>query len=91
MVDLLHEVWRETCDGTELESLCLAGPDGDDARKLLAPGARLIHAFTAGSHFEAMTTYHRFLGREPYTTVDASWDHEPYPIEWLERQSSARK
>ena len=69
MVGLLHEIWLETRDGMELESLSLAGPDGDDAHKLFAPGARLVHTFTAGSYFEAMTIYHRFLGREPYTTI----------------------
>jgi hypothetical protein len=90
MVDLLHEIWLRTEDGMELESCCLAGPDGDDARKLLAPGARLIHTFTAGSYFEAMTIYHRFLGGAPYTTIQA-WDHEPYPAEWLERQNAAKK
>jgi hypothetical protein len=49
MVDLLHEIWVETRDGMELESCCLAGPDGDSARKLLAPGARLVHTFTPGA------------------------------------------
>jgi hypothetical protein len=90
MVDLLHEIWVETCDGMELESLCRAGPDGDGARKLLAPNARLIHTFAAGSYFEAMTLYHRYLDRPPYTTVH-SMDHEPYPAEWLERQNSTKK
>jgi hypothetical protein len=90
MVDLLHEIWVETRDGMELESCCLAGPDGDSARKLLAPSARLVHTFTAGSYFEAMTIYHRFLGRTPYATIH-SLDHEPYPAEWLGRQHSTKK
>ena len=90
MVDLLHEIWVETEDGMELESLVLAGPDGDGARKLLAPNARLIHTFTAGSYFESMTIYHRYLGRPPYTTIH-SMDYEPYPAEWLERQNSTKK
>ncbi|MBX9823545.1 MAG: hypothetical protein K2Y27_00990 [Xanthobacteraceae bacterium] len=59
MADLLHEIWVETCDGTERESLCLAGPDGDDARRLHARNARLVHTFATGSPFAAMTHDHR--------------------------------
>src|SRR5258708_7976441 len=89
MVNLLHEIWIEPDNkGHPLEeSCCLAGPDGDGLRGLLAPTARLVHTFWAGSHFEAMTIYHRYLGREPYTT-DHDWDYSPYPMEWLERQRS---
>ena len=44
MVELLHEIWVEHGeDGQALESCCLAGPDGDDFRQLLEPGARLVH------------------------------------------------
>ncbi len=90
MVDLVHEVWMDADDeGQSLESCCLAGPDGEAFRKLLSPSARLIHTFTAGSHFEAMKSYHQFLGREPYATDQPS-DYLPYPAEWRERQISAR-
>jgi hypothetical protein len=87
MARLIHEVWVEVVDGMTLESCCLAGPRGNDQRALLAPGARLIATFEAGCHYEAMTTYHRLLGREVYTTKHA-WDHEPYPEEWLAEQQS---
>ncbi len=43
--------------------------------------------FWAGSHYEAMTTYHQFLGHEEYTTKHAG-DYEPYPSDWRERQKS---
>lgn len=74
--------------GSMLESCCLAGPDGDGHRKMFAQNARLVHTFTAGSHFEAMTIYYRFIGRGPYTT-EFQWDYESYPAEWLARQKSA--
>lgn len=86
MTKLLHEIWEEP-DGQDnwLPGLCLAGPDGDDFRKLLAPGARCVRRFEAGSHVDAMTIYHDYLGREPYTTAHAQ-DHAPYPQEWSVRQ-----
>jgi hypothetical protein len=68
-----------------LHTCCLAGPQGDDCRHTLAPNARLLTSFEAGSHFEAMTIYHRGLGREPYSTNEA-WDYEPYPEDWLVEQ-----
>ncbi len=82
MAILKHEVWRGT-DG--LPMCCLAGPDGDNARRLLGEDATLVWTFEAGSHFEAMTRYNEFLGREPYTTNQSS-DHAPYPDTWLQRQ-----
>lgn len=89
MVQLLHEIWTEPdAEGRLLESCCLAGPDGDDFRRQLSPEAKLVHTFTAGSHFEAMTIYNRRLGRGPYTTEHAQ-DFEPYPDEWQVRQQRA--
>lgn len=90
MVELRHEIWVDGGEsGAELEGCCLAGPDGDGFRRRLAPSARLLHTFEAGSHFEAMCTYHRLVGREPYSS-DLAQDHAPYPAEWLERQNSAK-
>lgn len=86
MAVLVHEVWEEAIDGTVLHACCLAGRLGEDCRRVLAPGARLLTTFKAGSHFEAMTLYHRFLDREPYCT-DQAWDHQPYPEDWLVEQS----
>jgi hypothetical protein len=88
MAILAHEIWEEPDgDGGWLQGLCLAGPDGEAFRSLQTPAARLVQVFTADSHFEAMTIYHRILGREPYTTADAS-DHEAYPDAWAERQQA---
>jgi hypothetical protein len=86
MTKLLHEVWEEPDgQGNWLPGLCLAGPDGEDFRKTLAPGARCVRRFEAGSHFDAMTVFHDYLGREPYTTAHAQ-DHASYPQEWRARQ-----
>ena len=81
MNELVHEIWESTENGMVLDSCCLAGPLGDGARQYLAENARLLTTFRAGSHFEAMTFYHRYLGREAYTTP-FDWDYEPYPAEW---------
>ncbi len=89
MARLMHEVWEDPDeDGQMLESVCLAGPDGDDARALLSPGARLVTTFSAGSHFEAMTRYYAMYDRGEYITDQAS-DHEPYPEEWAAVQRKA--
>jgi hypothetical protein len=86
MVELIHEIWVEPDEnGQLLESCCLAGPEGDGFRRQLSSKAHLVHTFTAGSHFEAMTIYCRLLGRGTYTTEHA-WDFTPYPEEWRERQ-----
>jgi hypothetical protein len=83
---LLLEVWEDFGDeGEALPGLCYAGPLGDDLRSLLGPKARLLTTFEAGSHYEAMTIYHRIVGYEPYTT-DQPWDYQPYPEEWLTQQ-----
>jgi hypothetical protein len=90
MAKLLLEVWERVEDGMVLHACCYAGPLGDDHRSMMPTNARLITTFTAGSHFEAMTIYHRILGREPYTTKEP-WDYEPYPEEWRETQQSANR
>lgn len=82
---LVHEMW-EKADG--LTMVCLAGPDGEGARLLLGPGARLVWTFEAGSHVEAMSLYYARKGWGEYTTVYAR-DREPYPSEWIRRQTAA--
>jgi len=78
---LVHEVWEAVDEtGMVLHTCCLAGPLGDGCRVTLAPAARLIAAFEAGCHSEAMTIYNLLLGREAYCTDQAS-DHQPYPEE----------
>ncbi len=86
MPKLIHEVWEEIGDGgMVLHTCCLVGPKGDGCRRMLSQMARMITTFEASSHFEAMTIYHQFLGREPYAAVQA-WDYEPYPDDWLSQQ-----
>jgi hypothetical protein len=85
MAVLVHEVWEAVSGGMILHACCLAGPRGDGCRQHLEPGARLLTTFEAGSHFEAMTIYNRYLGREPYATNEP-WDYQPYPDEWLAPQ-----
>ncbi len=84
MAVLVHEVWEELSEGMVLHSCCFAGPLGDAQRKFMGPGARLLTTFEAGSHFEAMVIYHRYLG-ESYTTNQPQ-DYEAYPYEWLKAQ-----
>ncbi len=81
----MHEVWEGGSDGMILHACCLVGPGGDGCRGSLEPGARRLTTFAAGSHFEAMTVYNCYLGREPYTTCEP-WDYQPYPDEWLAEQ-----
>jgi hypothetical protein len=56
---------------------------------MLEPDARLLTTFEAASHFEAMTIYHRYLGREGYQKV-LEEDSLPYPAEWYHEQNAAR-
>ncbi len=76
---LKHELWEDKDSGGY--TLCLAGPRGEDARKTLGHKAKLIWTVEAGSHFEAMTAYYRFMEWGEYTT-DQAWDMQPYPEEW---------
>jgi hypothetical protein len=85
MARLIHELWEEPGG---LTAVCLAGPDGDGGRRSLAQNSRLVSVFEAGSHFEAMTTYHERMGWAPYATTEAG-DREPYPESWAERQRAA--
>ena len=87
MTELVHEIWLDA-DGHH--GCCLAGPAGEDFRRLLDARARLIHALSASSHFNAMQIYNAYLGREPYTT-DQSWDFDPYPESWKAAQDSKER
>jgi hypothetical protein len=82
MRKLVHEIWEEVeTDGTTY-TCCFAGQKGEACRRMLGANARLLTTFEAGSHFEAMTFYNRYLGYERYTT-DQAGDYEPYPDEWF--------
>jgi hypothetical protein len=56
MARLKHELWESPGQFT----YCLAGPDGDAARALLDPGARLVWnlPFTEGFSAEGYTRGH---------------------------------
>jgi hypothetical protein len=83
---LLHEVWIEVGVGGEsLPSLLLAGPLGDESRRLLGPNAQQVATLSAANHFEAMTAYYRLMGWGEYTT-DQPDDYAPYPSEWFDSQ-----
>ena len=53
-----HELWIEN---ENRQTFCLTGSHGDSARSLLDPGAKLIWACEASSHFEAMTKYYEYM------------------------------
>jgi hypothetical protein len=89
MATLVHEIWQEPFTLGGGTAVCLAGPDGVDFRRTLAPGTRLVHRFKADSHFDAMTYYYGFERRGvAYTATHAS-DGAPYPEEWATRQRDA--
>ena len=87
MAALVHEIWETTEDGMVLHTCCLAGSLGAACRETLSADSRLLITFVAGCHFDAMTIYHSFLGREPYST-DHHDDYRAYPEEWLDIQCS---
>lgn len=70
-----HELWSNE---EELDTFCLAGEHGDDARKLLEPNSKLIWACEASSYFEAMTMYYEFRGWGEYTTDYPEHDKKTY-------------
>ncbi len=76
---LNHELWQ---DEEGLDTFCLSGKQGDEARKQLSPDAKLIWTIEAESHFEAMTAYYKFRGWGEYTT-NQERDMQPYPEKWL--------
>jgi len=91
MAILVHELWEwdESDEHGSGPLFCLAGPDGERARRELMPrGARLTWTVQAGSHYEAMSKYYAHMGWGEYTTNQDS-DSEPYPEEWLEKQQGA--
>lgn len=72
---MMHELWTNE-EGLDL--FCLAGQQGDSARGLLEPGARLVWSCEAGSHFEAMTQYYHYRGWGEYTTDSPEQDKQTY-------------
>ncbi|WP_133406750.1 hypothetical protein [Parashewanella tropica] len=70
-----HELWVEP-DG--LDTFCLSGEHGDDARDLLEPGSKLVWTCKANSHFEAMTKYYKFRDWGEYHTDYPEHDKKTY-------------
>ena len=60
-----HELWMES---EQEQTFCLAGPQGEAARALLSPSAKLVWTVEATSHFEAMTLYHQHMNWGPFAT-----------------------
>jgi hypothetical protein len=94
MAKLIHEIWEVIdASGQVLPSLGLAGPDGDDLRKILRGEAaqngqaapRCVRRFEAESHYEAMMIYYRHYGWGEYAS-DFAGDREPYSEELAKRQ-----
>jgi hypothetical protein len=72
--NIKHEIW-ESPEG--LTALCLTDNRGDECRKLLDPGSKLINSFYAESPYEAMTIYYKFMNWGIYNT-EFEIDKEPY-------------
>src|SRR5215218_3085609 len=86
MAKLVHEIWEEDGPHGRVPTLCFAGPDGENLRKLLK-NARLVKTFEAESNFEAMTIFYQHNGWGEYA-LNHRPDKDPYPDSWAERQGS---
>ena len=72
---MLHELW---VDEEGLDTFCLAGPMGDEARAMLTAPARLVWTVEARSHTDAMTKYYAYRGRGQYVSSYPEWDDVTY-------------
>jgi hypothetical protein len=90
VVKLWFEVWQEDSNGVLSISLCRAGPDGDEARGLLEPGARLVHTFEAATPNEALAIRNRLMGWRDYKP-EPFWPDEPFTEEERRRQDHRAK
>lgn len=64
-------------DAEGLTTLCLAEPLQNTERYVPEPGSKLLYAFYAESHYEAMMIYYEFMGWGLYTT-EFEADKLPY-------------
>lgn len=71
---MLHELWIETGGQT----FCFAGANGDAARALLDPGARLVWTVEADCYFDAMTQYYEYMDWGPYRSDFPEIDKQRY-------------
>jgi hypothetical protein len=75
LAPIKHEVW---INNQGLTTLCRGDKRRDECRRLAQEeDSKIIHAFYANSHFEAMTLYYQFMGWGEYTTTFES-DELPY-------------
>jgi hypothetical protein len=65
MVGVVHELWAEN---ESEQTFCLAGSDGDEARKLMDKKAKLVWSVSATSNFEAMTKYYKYMDWGEYSS-----------------------
>ena len=72
---MTHELWVENDNE---QTFCLAGPHGDDARKELQKGAKLVWKCEASSHFEAMVKYYDYMGWGVYKSDYPEQDKQTY-------------
>jgi hypothetical protein len=58
-----HQLWVEVDEmgRTVSQTFCFAGPEGDQARSMLAAEAKLIWTVEAESYNEAMTKYYQHM------------------------------
>ena len=89
MAELVHEIWETTKAGMVLHTCCLAGSIGAARREMLPADSQLLITFLANCHFDAMTIYNRFLGREPYSSNHDD-DYRAYPKEWIDAPTTPR-
>lgn len=61
-----HEIWQ---DRNGLKMLLMTEVPGFDIHKLTEPGSKLIHTFTASSHYDAMTIYYQHMKWGEYTST----------------------
>ncbi|PCH65356.1 MAG: hypothetical protein COC04_02165 [Gammaproteobacteria bacterium] len=70
-----HELWVESEDE---QTFCMSGKQGESARKLLEPNAKLVWTCEASSHFEAMTKYYVYMDWGEYKSDYPEEDGKTY-------------
>jgi len=70
-----HELW--VCPNG-LDTFCLSGNHGDEARAALEPNSTLVWSCEANCHFEAMTKYYDYRGYGVYETFYPEHDKKTY-------------
>lgn len=55
---MIYQLWMEPDDG---QAFCPSDPQGNSARQLLHPDAKLVWEVEAHNHFDAMTRYYAYM------------------------------